>query len=383
MANLVVSRDGRRIQVFELRAVQITLGRKGPPGQDRLHLDDPTVSSDHARLERHGNQYMIQDLRSRNGVILNTQVIPPGRLYPVSPGDCIQICDFVLELRDTAAAPPPAPQPVEGLPSELGGFAFQKIYSPRDVVGGDFFAAVQLGGGRLGLAVGDATAGGRPVVEVTLRCTELARRAAGGDAAPAAAIAEFQRALRKTDSGWSATLIVGALDTARGVFRFANAGHIPPLVFQKVQGGTLERLTSVGEAIGASACAVQPAVWEEKEVALAPGQGVLLVSDGVVNAAPPAGGALETTWKNGIRETLMQFWSRDLVSLTKALRRKIAEAERAWAPFGLDGVSRVAAVHGGRGVKQLLPEIEDALRQFLGGGVPEDDVTIIGFERLR
>ena len=60
-----------------------------------LVLDDETVSWDHAELSRHGASYMVADLGSTNGTIVNGRVIErPTRL---GGGDVLQIGPFRLE----------------------------------------------------------------------------------------------------------------------------------------------------------------------------------------------------------------------------------------------------------------------------------------------
>lgn len=47
------------------------------PASD-LHLDDPTISARHARISFHHGQWWLEDLRSRNGTLLNQEpVIEP------------------------------------------------------------------------------------------------------------------------------------------------------------------------------------------------------------------------------------------------------------------------------------------------------------------
>jgi pSer/pThr/pTyr-binding forkhead associated (FHA) protein len=61
-----------------------------------LVLDDDTVSTDHAELTRRGASYLIADLGSRNGTILNGRLI--DRATRLSSGDVVQIGPFRLEL---------------------------------------------------------------------------------------------------------------------------------------------------------------------------------------------------------------------------------------------------------------------------------------------
>ncbi|MCU0722433.1 MAG: SpoIIE family protein phosphatase, partial [Planctomycetes bacterium] len=344
-----------------------------------LVLDDPTVSTDHARLERHGAIFMVEDLNSRNGITLNGQPLPPNRLYPLNAGDRVQICDFVLEM---AAAPAPAlaPEPAapEPFPAAFAGFELRKVYAPRDVVGGDFFVSKTLDANRLAVAVGDATGAARPPAEVTPRCAEAVRRLAVPEAGPRDVAAGLQRALAEMQAGGRVTLLYGILDGRDASFRYANAGHVPPVVYHRSRPEQIRKILVRGEPLGSEPAAPP----EEKRIALEAGEVMILLTDGVVDAFP-RGGADETTLKNGIREVLVQSWHLDFKGFVEAVKRKIADAEAAAAPFGYEGVAAVVARHGAAGVRVLLPALHEAVVRHAGSQDPGDDLTLIGFERTR
>jgi pSer/pThr/pTyr-binding forkhead associated (FHA) protein len=54
-----------------------------------VHLDDPTVSSLHARLTVQGGRVVVEDLGSRNGSLLNGRRLKAPT--SLSPGDRIGI----------------------------------------------------------------------------------------------------------------------------------------------------------------------------------------------------------------------------------------------------------------------------------------------------
>ena len=68
----------------------------GRGGHCDLVLDDDTVSTDHAELTRRGTSYLIADLGSRNGTVVNGRVI--DRQTRLSSGDVVGIGPFRLEL---------------------------------------------------------------------------------------------------------------------------------------------------------------------------------------------------------------------------------------------------------------------------------------------
>ncbi len=82
------SRGLRKINLGQ--RTELTVGRS--PDND-LHLDYPTVSRHHARISRvgPGQEYVIEDLRSSNGTVVNGERIPPGKPYPLHPGSTLRI----------------------------------------------------------------------------------------------------------------------------------------------------------------------------------------------------------------------------------------------------------------------------------------------------
>ncbi|GEM_PF-3324339 len=385
MASLVVSRDGKRIRVFELEAPKVVIGRKGQPGPGRLLLEDPTVSSDHAVVERHESQFMVQDLNSRNGIILNGQKLPAGRLYPVSMGDEIRICDFTMQMSpETPSADTPAPTETvqtEGLPASVGEFQMQKIYTPRDVVGGDFFAFRVLDAERVAVGIGDATGGGAPDFETTIRCTKVARQLAEAGTPPREAASALQKALGGIPGKRTVTFLYGVLDAGDATFRYVNAGHVAPIQLNRDRPTQVRKLLGASEPLETGRTTGPAAEAEERRIFLKPGDILILMTDGVLGSSRGRDKDQEGDLKNGIREAMLQSWHLEFPEFVAAMKRKIAEAERACGPFGYEGVARACASHGGGGVKPLLPGIETELRSFLQGGSPGDDVTLIGIER--
>ena len=61
-----------------------------------LVLDDETVSTDHAELTRRGSRFLITDLGSLNGTVVNGRKI--DRPVRLNSGDVVQIGPFRLEL---------------------------------------------------------------------------------------------------------------------------------------------------------------------------------------------------------------------------------------------------------------------------------------------
>jgi len=80
-----------------------------------------------------------------------------------------------------------------------------------------------------------------------------------------------------------ATALVGVLDTERHAFSYSNAGHNPALLVRA--GGQAERLAATGIPLG-----LLPASdYALEEVAVAPGDALLIYTDGVTEATNPEG----------------------------------------------------------------------------------------------
>ena len=79
-------------QVFELQA-ETTIGRAS---NCAIVIDDARVSKVHARLFRHDDRWMVEDLGSTNGTLVNDHVLD----HPenVGPGDRVQVGEHVMEL---------------------------------------------------------------------------------------------------------------------------------------------------------------------------------------------------------------------------------------------------------------------------------------------
>jgi pSer/pThr/pTyr-binding forkhead associated (FHA) protein len=77
-------------QRFVLEADSMTLGRSA---SCNIVLDNDNVSRNHARLTRFDDEYTIEDLGSRNGILLNGLQVHSAVLRD---GDEVHVGDFVF-----------------------------------------------------------------------------------------------------------------------------------------------------------------------------------------------------------------------------------------------------------------------------------------------
>ena len=88
---LVVQQGPRTGQTFELDKPVITIGREA---SNDIVLEDPQLSRHHARLMLQGAGYVVEDLGSTNGTLVNGQRVTAPK--PISGGDLVALGDNVV-----------------------------------------------------------------------------------------------------------------------------------------------------------------------------------------------------------------------------------------------------------------------------------------------
>jgi hypothetical protein len=83
-------------RTFSLAGDRVRIGRGA---DNEVRLSDPSVSRNHAVIEREGGGWVIRDLGSTNGTRLDGERVPRGVL---APGATLQIGAFVLRLEDVS-----------------------------------------------------------------------------------------------------------------------------------------------------------------------------------------------------------------------------------------------------------------------------------------
>jgi sigma-B regulation protein RsbU (phosphoserine phosphatase) len=154
------------------------------------------------------------------------------------------------------------------------GFEVDSVYNPATEVGGDFFHLQTIGDGGLLVVIGDVAGKGlKAAMNVSMLMGALRKTT---ERSPAKILESLNRVLAGSDSF---TTCQAALFGANGELTIANAGHIPPyLNSQEV------------ELPGGLPIGVLPEnTYDEVHLYLHPGDRLLLVSDGVVEARKPSG----------------------------------------------------------------------------------------------
>lgn len=167
------------------------------------------------------------------------------------------------------------------------GYEFALEYAPALFIGGDFYDFLDLGGGRIAVAVGDVSGKGVSAALYAARLASELRHHAAGEREPATILAKLNASLAAIDpEGMFVTLVLATLDVATQTLIVANAGH--PLPLLREANGTVREL---GRG-GALPLGVMDTSHADRfEHQLAPGQVVLFFTDGA-SEAMNAGGDL-------------------------------------------------------------------------------------------
>lgn len=102
---------------------------------------------------------------------------------------------------------------------------------PIREVSGDFFDHFALPDGRIAFALGDVSGKGFNAALLMAKAASLYRCLGKRSDDPAMILGILNREVAETSShGMFVTMVAGTFDPARGLLRFANAGHEPPLL---------------------------------------------------------------------------------------------------------------------------------------------------------
>jgi serine phosphatase RsbU (regulator of sigma subunit)/anti-sigma regulatory factor (Ser/Thr protein kinase) len=164
----------------------------------------------------------------------------------------------------------------------LPGWQIAAYYQPARAVGGDFYDFIPFPDGRLGVVIGDVTDKGVPAALVMATTRSILRAAAHGERSPGKALQRTNDLLcPDIPPKMFVTCLYAILDPASGHVQYANAGHDLP--YQR-HAESVTELRATGMPLGA----MHGMLYEEKETFLAPGEHVLLYSDGLVEAHSPS-----------------------------------------------------------------------------------------------
>jgi phosphoserine phosphatase RsbU/P len=224
-------------------------------------------------------------------------------------------------------------------PPELPGYEFGAHYEPALEVGGDYYDFIVLPGPRVAVMCGDVAGKGVSAALLMAKISSDARFSMLTEPDPARAVYKLNALMQEAGMlDRFVTLAACLLDPTRHEVTFVNAGHLPPLIIRKVSGKFEEAMSR--DLAGFPLGVADGAPYEAQTVALAPGDSVLLFTDGVTDA------------KN-----------------------------RQEQEFQIDGVHKVLAQ--GLGTPRAMAEkLMQTVKQHAVGCKQHDDITIAAFGRM-
>ena len=164
----------------------------------------------------------------------------------------------------------------------VGGWDVARLERPARLLSGDFHDLTCNGDGQeLCIIVGDVMGDGLPAALLRSALLGALRALLPEHRSPATVLTRAAPQLNRATRRF-ASAFCGRIDAGGGL-SYANAGHLPPLVRRR--DGTWESLATTGPAFGL----LPGADYEERRIALAPGDLLVLCSDGVIEAADGAG----------------------------------------------------------------------------------------------
>ena len=203
------------------------------------------------------------------------------------------------------------------------------VLEPAQAIGGDLYDAFALPDGRIVFLVGDVTGKGPSAalfmaVSKALAHSLLRRGGAPLDAIIGALNDELQG---DGETFVEVTLLCGIIDMASGRVELVNAGHENPLL--RRADGTLEDVAMEG---GLPLCTMAGYPYPLEGVQLGPGDGLVIITDGVREAQNAAGGFFGS---DGTRDVLIAWGDGPAQAATRALITAVRDFE-AGAPASDD-----------------------------------------------
>ena len=151
---------------------------------------------------------------------------------------------------------------------------------PAREVGGDLYDIVKLDGNQVVITIGDVCGKGVPA-SLFMAMTQTVMRLVvrSGQDLQAEIKAANNLLVANNRETMFTTLFCGVIDVPSGTMTYCNCGHNPPLVLRRGE-STFEPLRSCGPPLGI----VDDFGYVPRSIALAPGDLLLLYTDGVTEA---------------------------------------------------------------------------------------------------
>jgi sigma-B regulation protein RsbU (phosphoserine phosphatase) len=162
---------------------------------------------------------------------------------------------------------------------QVDGWEIAASWQPASGVGGDCFDAIRFSDGRLAISIADVVGKGIPAALLMSNLQAAVRAFASEAVEPQALCQQVNRILcGNIAEGRFISFFYAVLDAAHGVLTYANAGHYLPALVRA--DGSVERLGAGGPVLGV----IAGAEYEQAHVLLAPGDRLVIFTDGLTEA---------------------------------------------------------------------------------------------------
>ncbi len=221
-------------------------------------------------------------------------------------------------------------------PPRLKGYDISGICISTYDIGGDYFDYLPLNKNLTGIAIADVSGNGIPASLLMMGFKSLLLTSAAAHKDPSNVMMEMNRLIpeltRRRDF---ITAIYGILDSQNHQFRYANAGHLPPLVRRAA--GDIELEGEIGPGLNI----IKESPYETNEIKLYPDDLLLLYTDGVFEIFNSKG-----------------------------------------EDYGIDRLKDIVRKSSHLSSKLLIERIINATREYSNQNFYSDDFTLIAIKRL-
>ncbi len=221
------------------------------------------------------------------------------------------------------------------LPKEIPQFPSFEIagaWQPARVVSGDYFDVIRLSGSKFALCIGDVVGKGMPAA-LLMSNLQAAVKAFASEWMPPQELCDRVNQVITSNiaPGKFITFFYALVDTERKTLAYANAGHNPPALVRR--DGSTARFTEGGTVLGVFA----DSQYQQQEEKLAPGDRIVLFTDGLTEATDSDGEQLGEERLIGLVAS-----SRELRS--EALQQRVLEAVREFCHGNFDDDATLVVV---------------------------------------
>ncbi len=219
----------------------------------------------------------------------------------------------------------------------IPGYDVARWWQPADSVGGDYYDLLPLPDGRLLLVIADVAGHGFAPSLLMASVHAMLRVITTNESDPGQILSLLSKSMASDLSEYGfVTTIVIAFDAQQNQFTYANAGHSPALFFQRDQ-QKMQDLSAGGLPIGFDD---RHCYQTYDAVHLQPGDTIVLATDGLIEQRNKAGEMFgQQRFENILKEVCCQP------------------------------------------AAQMIEEVQQALTNFSGSNIAQDDITVLLLER--